>query len=271
VLDTKSRQQVEEWPVEGRGTAVAFSPDAAAVAVATNDGLHVHTLNRGGAPGDGAPSTPPDRVLDKDVVVLGIAFDPKDSLLAAADAEGWLRVWDWRTGQEVASERISTGRGRGVAFSANGDLLYSAAEDGTVDKWSVAGRGLVHRGSVTLGAVTAMALADHDHLAIVGTRAGDLDIIDLAHMRTVGPPLTVSTAQIRSISSNGSRMVVSDARGRLHVSYVVGQDDDSVLAALGERVDLGLHDQVCESGAAFDAAAFADEMERFHRHPQACR
>ena len=270
VLDTKSRRQVDAWTVGARGRAVAFSPDPPR---SPSERTRVSASMR--SPTTAARATPAPRPRRTSYWTR----TPRSGASPSTRKAGcWPRSTleagcECGTGAPARRSRASRSppdADSGVAFSANGDFLYSAAESGTVDKWSVAGRRLVHKGSVTLGAVTAMALADHDHLAVVGTRAGDLHIIDLAHMRTIGTPLTVSTSQIRSITSNGSTIVVSDDGGRLQVSVVVHEDDDSVLAGLRERVDLGPHDQVCESGAAFDADAFADQMERFRHHPRAC-
>jgi WD40 repeat protein len=71
----------------------------------------------------------------------GVAFSPGGKLLASADADGTVRLWDPATGQGVRTIRAdTTGTNtgvNGVAFSPDGKLLASADADGTVRLWEV--------------------------------------------------------------------------------------------------------------------------------------
>ena len=71
--------------------------------------------------------------------VSGAAFSP-DGILASADADGTVRLWNPATGQAVGAPlQAVTGAGGavdGVAFSPDGTLLAGAHADGTVQLWN---------------------------------------------------------------------------------------------------------------------------------------
>ena len=66
--------------------------------------------------------------------VNGVAFSPNGNLLASADADGTVLLWNTATEQAVGPPLpADLGYGvTGVAFSPDGNLLASADADGTV-------------------------------------------------------------------------------------------------------------------------------------------
>ena len=134
-------------------TAVAFSRDGKLLAAAHGDGTvrlwDPATGQAVGAPllADlGAKSGPAG------IGVFGVAFSPDGKLLATADADGTVRLWDPATGKPTAAPiqaNTQTAVGQDaqisgrpgvfrVAFSPDGKLLATADDDGTVKLWNPA-------------------------------------------------------------------------------------------------------------------------------------
>jgi WD40 repeat protein len=68
--------------------------------------------------------------------VLSLAFSPDGTLLAAAEQEGMVRVWDVASGQEKSSLRCGTAF-LSLAFSPDGGTLYAGDAEGTLHAWEV--------------------------------------------------------------------------------------------------------------------------------------
>jgi len=74
--------------------------------------------------------------------VFAVAFSRSGTLLATADGDGTVRLWNPATGHAVGAPIHASARHgvHGVAFSPNGTLLATADGDGTVRLWHTATR-----------------------------------------------------------------------------------------------------------------------------------
>ena len=66
-----------------------------------------------------------------------VTFAPSGRLLATADHDGRVKLWDVATGRQLASLDGQDGRLGGVAFSPDGRTLAAIATDTDVRLWDV--------------------------------------------------------------------------------------------------------------------------------------
>jgi len=67
--------------------------------------------------------------------IWSVAFSPDDTRVACACSDGTVRLWDIRSRQELIALRGHQGAARAVAFSADGNRLYSVGGDLVVREW----------------------------------------------------------------------------------------------------------------------------------------
>ena len=175
-------------PVTARRLAVAawavFPTGQAYSAIAT---LLAEQQQHGMLPAD--PST-----------VYGVAFSPDGKLLASADGDGTVRLWNPATGRAVGAPlHASVQHGvYGVAFSPDGKLLASAGGDGTVRLWNPAtgrpvGKPLHASGRTTARyGVRAVAFSPDGKLMASAGADGTVRLWNPATGRPVGAPLPAS-------------------------------------------------------------------------------
>jgi WD40 repeat protein len=68
-------------------------------------------------------------------LVTSLVFSPDGKRLVSAGEDGFVKLWDTRTGQEALTLGGHTGAVRSVAFSPDARLLAAAGDDGTITIW----------------------------------------------------------------------------------------------------------------------------------------
>ena len=119
--------------LEGHGgwlRGVAFSPDGALLATASDDGT--------ARVWDVASGAVRATLEGHGGWLRGVAFSPDGALLATASDDRTARVWDVASGAVRATLEGHGDWLRGVAFSPDGALLATASDDGTARVWDVA-------------------------------------------------------------------------------------------------------------------------------------
>ena len=132
--------------------------------------------------------------------VWAVAFSPGGKLLASADADGTVRLWNPATGRAVGTPLHATARHGvyGVAFSPDGKLLASAGGDGTVRLWNPAtarpvGKPLHASGRTTARyGVRAVAFSPDGKLLASAGADGTVRLWNPATGRPVGTTLHAS-------------------------------------------------------------------------------
>ncbi|MDL2343452.1 hypothetical protein QOL99_04715 [Deinococcus sp. MIMF12] len=178
--------------------AVALSADGSCLATAYGDGrLVVSYVETGGL-----------FASFEGVGALALAFSPDGQRLATATAEGHVHVYNVMTGRCEATLALE-GRGRTVAFSAGGQYLVAAAEDGKVRLWQAPGWTSHHRFWWTGCVVHGVTF--HPVLPVLATVFGDgvVRLWDVLARETV---LELGRAgegaQGAAFSTDGTRLLV---------------------------------------------------------------
>ena len=126
-LPERAKARIGKGALTQGDRAVAFSPDGAYVAVASNIGVWLY---------DTKTSRELALLATHSIWVHAVAFSPDGTKLAAADGRR-IQLWDVATRTSIATLDRHTGLIWSVAFSPDGTKLASGSIDKTVKLWEV--------------------------------------------------------------------------------------------------------------------------------------
>jgi WD40 repeat protein/DNA-binding SARP family transcriptional activator/energy-coupling factor transporter ATP-binding protein EcfA2 len=208
VWNLARRRPVRTIPV---GTAaLALSPDGSTVALGQGDSSIILADTATGrrrrvVTGHG-PGVPPED--------MQLAFSPDGASVASLSDDRTVVVWNVATGQTKQTLRGHASPVTGVAFSPNGNTLYTGSLNDGVIAWDLTGtRGLVRQLTTAAGPVAGVAFSPRDpNLLALAQREGPVTLWNPTRRTRIGKPFAVTGGSENPIafSADGKILAATD-------------------------------------------------------------
>jgi WD40 repeat protein len=175
--DTTTWKEVRNFPqpTEPIGSVAFSPPDGKLLAAASADeaGKVVWLF-------DTATGEVIHRLRAHNWFISGVAFDRTGRVAASASGDRTVRIWDVRTGKELATlEPRHAADGTSVAFSLDGQYLASGSMDQTVKVWDARTRKFLRAIPDANGGIRSVAFAPDSRRLAWGSTDGTVKVADV--------------------------------------------------------------------------------------------
>ncbi|KAL4265530.1 C2 domain-containing protein [Pleurotus pulmonarius] len=219
-----------DFDIEGGFTRAAFSSDGKWVIFGDDSG-ELYVIDREARKQTYSTLNDCSRLEWREVVRMfpSIVFSPDNAIFAAGAGDGKIYIWQTESGERLHELEGHTEEIILLAFSPQGDKLYSASEDGNVRTWDPVCGDAVDSVTVDIEGITKfqpMAFSPDGRMASTSTD-GTIQIWDAATGKEVGPVLQghFNAVSAMTFSQDGSKLVSGAFKNNIQTWDVSGKDE----------------------------------------------
>lgn len=152
-----------------KGNCIATSPDGMQFVVSSKNEIILW---------DATGEEPRQKLIGHLASVVEASFSPNGTLLATADADGNIRVWDLRSGSSLHNLGPMTGTAISLAFSADSRRVLATSINGGISAWDLASPDTPIEFAVDERRVRAAFLGNTPYRVVSWSESGPLTLWD---------------------------------------------------------------------------------------------